>query len=119
MSEFLDKIYTLINHHLNYTKRLRLSMETGVAFQHQSERECEFGRLFYGQVYPCANQLPAPVGSVILEIEELHRKFHHTACYAHDETKIKEMYHLTDLLISRLVKLEKLGKDYTIDCSSD
>ncbi|MCX8067860.1 MAG: CZB domain-containing protein [Anaerolineae bacterium] len=113
MEQFLQKIYTLINHHLTYAKRLRQFLMDGGEFQHRSERECEFGRLFYGEVFPQANEFPPEIRDLIVDIERLHREFHQLACQITetcDEKDLQALYHATDMLILRLTRLERTIK---------
>lgn len=116
MEQFLQKIYTLINHHLSYVKRLKQFLANGGEFQHRSERECEFGQLFYSEVYPQADQFPPEIRDLIYEIERLHRDFHQLACQITEtceEKDLQALYQATDLLIVRLTKLEKTVKNQT------
>lgn len=109
MENFLKKIYTLIIQHMSYIRKLEAACGSGGAFQHKSERECEFGKLFYGEVMPYLGEMPDDVRESILEVEKLHTEFHTRALSVGEpctQSRINDLHKIADYLIIRLTRLE-------------
>ncbi len=110
MENFLKNIYTLIIQHMSYIRRLEEACGTGCEFPHKTEKECEFGKLFYSEVFPYVGEMPEDIRHAILEVERLHTQFHEKASNIQapctGSGQINDLHKIADFLIIRLTKLE-------------
>jgi len=101
----------LILQHVNYLNKLDDCIKQKAAFEHKKHTDCNFGKLFYSEVWPSLETFPDDIKQVIKEIEEEHRMFHSTASEVNtmqptqekvDATTacklILKLYHLDDLM---------------------
>jgi hypothetical protein len=113
MDNFIYKIYSLTTQHLAYIRRLDAACKSGQPFVHKTERECEFGRLLYGEVMPEFDQLPEDIRPIVLEVERLHKDFHakaKTITCPYEKADMDGLHRITDFLIINLTKLDKKAK---------
>ncbi len=110
MENFLKNIYTLIIQHMSYIRRLEEACGKGGEITHKTEKECDFGKLFYSEVFPYVGEMPEDIRRAILEVEKLHTQFHEkardirTPCTGTGQ--INDLHKIADFLIIRLTKLE-------------
>ena len=98
---------------MGYVKRLTVACNTGQDFPHKSAHDCEFGKSLYGEVIPRLDDMPENIRQAVLEIEGLHTDFHTKAGHiarSCEKSDINDLHTITDFLVIRLTRLEKVAK---------
>ncbi|MDW8294207.1 MAG: CZB domain-containing protein [Aquificaceae bacterium] len=113
----LDVRFYLAQHEI-YLKRLRRAIEKLDSFNHKEcckytkENCCAFGQAFYRDVMPRIDSFPPQVKEVLLEIEEVHCRFHEIGKKIDtknpDQALVKEMQDTSLNLYQLLMRLEKM-----------
>ncbi len=111
LNQLVNQLDYLILQHVNYLNKLDDSIKNKALFEHKKATDCNFGKLFYKDVWPSTETFPEDIKNVIKEIEEEHRLFHSTASEVDtlnpaqskvDATTacklILKLYHLEDLM---------------------
>jgi hypothetical protein len=78
ISALMNQIDTLILQHLNYLNRLEEACKTKQTFPHKLPTDCNFGKLFYSEVWPMRDSLSVDFRRMVEDVEGTHRKFHAT-----------------------------------------
>lgn len=103
--------------HEIYMKKLGKAIEKREDFDHKEccrdtkENCCAFGQAFYRDVMPVIDSFPQEIKEVILEIEEVHCRFHEIGKKIDtrnpDHKLVEEMRNTSLKLYQLLMKLEK------------
>jgi hypothetical protein len=76
LQHLVENLDRLILQHLNYLNRLDDAIKKKAQFAHKQPTDCDFGKLFYAEVWPGKDKYSAPVQESIARIEQEHRTFH-------------------------------------------
>jgi predicted transglutaminase-like protease len=118
-STVIDVRFYLAQHEL-YLKRLKRAIENRKDFNHKEccrdtkENCCAFGQTFYRDVMPRIDEFPQHIRDVLLQIEEVHCRFHEIGKNINtkepDENLVKQMQDTSLTLYHLLMKLERMLK---------
>jgi len=100
----------LILQHVNYLNKLDDSIKQRAVFEHKKHTDCNFGKLFYSEVWPSLNNYPDDIKLVIKDIEKEHQIFHTMASQVNTLEPVQEKVDATTAckLILKLYHLEDL-----------
>lgn len=79
LQHLVENLDRLILQHLNYLNRLDEAIKKKSPFPHKQPTECEFGKLFYAEVWPERETFSDQIKNIVVRIEQEHRTFHTTA----------------------------------------
>ena len=113
----IDIDFYLAQHEV-YIKRLESAIEKRQDFNHKEcckdikENCCAFGQAFYQEIMPRFDEFPENIKEVILQIEEVHCKFHEIGKRIDtknpDEELLREMQNTSLTLYQLFMKLKRL-----------
>ncbi|MFA6467551.1 MAG: CZB domain-containing protein [Bacteroidota bacterium] len=79
LAHLVSQLDFLILQHVNYLNKLDDCIKQKAQFDHKKASECNFGKLFYSEVWPSLDAFPEEIKLVIKDIEAEHQLFHSTA----------------------------------------
>ena len=114
LSRLMEQVDTLILQHLNYLNKLEDACKKKEQFTHKQPTECNFGKLFYTDVWSSRESFPEEVRTVVVDIEKEHQLFHATAAKINATNPSQQEIDATSAckLILKLYHLEKLVKQH-------
>ena len=109
MTTFMDQLDFLVLQHVNYLNNLDNACKKKIAFAHKKPTDCNFGKLFYGKIWPDKETMPEILRLKVEEIEMEHRTFHETAALVDSENPTGEVVDAVGAcrLILKLYALER------------
>lgn len=112
LTSLIEQVDSLILQHVNYLDRLEDAVKKRVEFTHKKPTECNFGKLFYSDVWPKLESFPTDIKQIIISIEDEHRLFHDTAAQVNTLQPAQEQVDATTAckLILKLYRLDELVK---------
>ncbi|MFA5833044.1 MAG: CZB domain-containing protein [Bacteroidota bacterium] len=116
LQSLVSQLDYLILQHVNYLNKLDECVRLQTVFEHKKHTECNFGKLFYSDIWPSVQNFPDDIKQVIKEIEDEHRIFHTTASEVNTLKPTQETVDATTAckLILKLYHLEELVKKYSL-----
>jgi hypothetical protein len=112
LSSLIEQVDSLILQHLNYLNNIEHACKKREQFVHKQPTDCNFGKLFYREVWPMKESFPEDLRSAIAEIEQEHQQFHVTGAKVDTVNPKQDEVDATSAckLILKLYALESLVK---------
>ncbi|MFA6457439.1 MAG: CZB domain-containing protein [Bacteroidota bacterium] len=114
LTQLINQMDFLILQHVNYLNKLDECVKQKAQFEHKKHTDCNFGKLFYSEIWPSVDVFPDDIQQVVKDIEQEHRIFHATASEVNTTNPMQEKVDATTAckLILKLYHLDELVKKH-------